>query len=333
MTTIIQVNHLSKEFTIKERGSGFAESLKSFLHPRYRHVKAVEDISFEVKAGERVAFIGPNGAGKSTTIKMLTGILFPSSGTAAVLNLNPSEQRKELAMHIGIVFGQRPQLWYHLPALDTLKFLSRIYGLSTTQFKQRLDQLSQTLDLADLLAVPVRKLSLGQRMRCEVAASLLHHPKIIFLDEPTIGLDVFAKQQIRNFIQQLNEVENTTIFLTSHDPSDIELLAQRTMVIGQGKLLFDDSTTNFMRSYIRSKTIEIILRQPSENLSLPVGRLVSKEPFRIKVEVDTKTEAIEQLLSYAVNHMQIQDINIYDPDMEEIIRTMYSENRLTGSAQ
>ncbi|MBX7143363.1 MAG: ATP-binding cassette domain-containing protein [Oligoflexia bacterium] len=331
MSPIISVNNLCKHFNVKERGAGISSALSSFFKPRYRVVQAVENISFEVQAGERVAFIGPNGAGKSTTIKMLTGILFPSSGSMDVLGYNPSEQRKELALHIGIVFGQRPQLWYHLPAIDTLRFLARIYELNIPTFTQRLRELSVALELEPLLNVPVRKLSLGQRMRCEVAASLLHRPKVIFLDEPTIGLDVIAKQQIRSFIRELNERDQTTIFLTSHDASDIELLAQRTIVIGAGRLLFDDSTENFVRTYIRSKTIEIILRQPSAEIRLPAGRLVKHEPFRIMVEVDTRTESIESLLSYAVNHFQIQDINIYDPDMEEVIRTMYSENRLTGS--
>ena len=222
---IIQVENLSKTFQIKQKQSGFFGGVKALWNPNYKIVKAVDNISFSVNEGEIVAFIGPNGAGKSTTIKMLTGILFPSSGIISVLGYNPQHQRLKLAYHIGSVFGQKPQLWYHLPPQDTYNLFSRIYELDQRKFKERLDYLVDAFEIEDLLKTPVRKMSLGQRMRCEIVASLLHRPKIIFLDEPTIGLDVVAKQRIREVIKHLNETEKVTIFLTSHDAGDVEALA------------------------------------------------------------------------------------------------------------
>ncbi|HAG97478.1 MAG TPA: ABC transporter, partial [Ktedonobacter sp.] len=212
---IIEVAGLEKTFKTREREAGLAGSLHSFVAPRYRERKAVKHISFSLEPGEVLAFIGPNGAGKSTTIKMLTGILYPSGGKATVLGLTPWQQRRQLAFHIASIYGQKSQLWYHLPPQDTFDLLARIYELDMNEYRKRRDFLVEVFDIADYVRTPARKLSLGERTRCELAAALLHKPSVIFLDEPTIGLDVIAKQRIRDLIGQLNAEEGVTIFLTS----------------------------------------------------------------------------------------------------------------------
>jgi len=231
---IITVRDLRKTFQTKRKQPGLVGSLKAVVKPELQTVEAVKGISFELEPGELLAFIGPNGAGKSTTIKMLTGILYPSSGQASVLGLTPWKDRRKLAYRIGSVFGQKPQLWYHLPPADTFHLFARIYELDEAAFKERLSFLVEAFDIGDLLHTPVRKLSLGQRMKCEIAASLLHRPQVIFLDEPTIGLDVVAKQQIRDTIKLLHERDGATIFLTSHDAGDMESLCKRVIVVNYG---------------------------------------------------------------------------------------------------
>jgi len=322
---IIEVQNLRKTFQLKQKQAGFFGGFKNLFSSHYKQAHAVDDLSFSVNEGELVAFIGPNGAGKSTTIKMLTGILFPTSGSVNVLGFNPSKQRQQLAFHIGSVFGQKPQLWYHLPPQDTYDLFARIYELKEEDYQERLKYLVEMFEIGDLLNTQVRKLSLGQRMRCEIVASLLHRPKIIFLDEPTIGLDVIAKQTIREVIKTLNEKEKVTIFLTSHDAGDIESLAKRTVVINHGKIVFDDNTEKFKSTYINKKLVEIISADPIKNFRFPQGQIIEKTTYQVKIELDTSKSSIEKLLEYAVENFQIQDINISDPPMEEIIATIYRE--------
>ena len=323
---IIRVENLTKTFQLKQKQPGFFGGIKALWNPKYKTVKAVDNISFSVHEGEVVAFIGPNGAGKSTTIKMLTGILFSTSGIVNVLGYNPSKQRQKLAYHIGSVFGQKPQLWYHLPPQDTYNLFSRIYELDQKKFKARLNYLVKAFEIEDLLQTPVRKMSLGQRMRCEIVASLLHQPKIIFLDEPTIGLDVIAKQRIREVIKYLNETEKVTIFLTSHDAGDVEALAQRTIVINHGKILFDDTTEKFKKNYIKNKLVDLVLESNGKNFEFPEGRIVEKTNFNVKIELPTGI-AIDRLLSYTMANFQIKDVNIQDPEMEEIIADIYLQQK------
>jgi ABC-2 type transport system ATP-binding protein len=300
--------------------------LKALWKPEYKTVTAVDNISFNVNQGEIVAFIGPNGAGKSTTIKMLTGILFPTSGVIQVLGFNPQRQRQKLAYSIGSVFGQKPQLWYHLAPQDTYDLFSRIYELNQDDYKARLKYLVDAFEIGDLLQTPVRKLSLGQRMRCEIVASLLHRPKIIFLDEPTIGLDVIAKQRIREVIKHLNETEQVTIFLTSHDAGDVEALAQRTIVINHGRVLFDDTTEKFKQEYIKTKRIELVVENGGMDFEFPDGRITQKTNFNIQIELPTGY-AIDKLLSHAMANYKIKDVNINDPEMEEIIADIYQHKK------
>ena len=323
--SIIKVRGLTKTFRLKKPEAGFFGSLKSVINPQYQKVEAVKNISFSVEEGELLAFIGPNGAGKSTTIKMLIGILYPSGGSLNILGFNPSRDRQQLAYHVGSVFGQKPQLWYHLPPINTYELFSRIYELDRQEYQSRLNYLVDAFEIKDLLDVPVRKMSLGQRMRCEIVASLLHRPKIVFLDEPTIGLDVIAKQHIREVIRHLNEKEKVTIFLTSHDAGDVESLAKRTVVINHGQIMFDGSTESFKKSYIKSKIVELVRDGDTSKFEFQGGKILSRSKYALKVELDTAASSIEKLLNYAVENFSIKDINIYEPEMEEIIAAIYRE--------
>ncbi len=263
---IITVDALTKTFRSRERAAGLTGSLRSFVTPRYREREAVKHISFSLEAGEVLAFIGPNGAGKSTTIKMLTGILYPSAGNAQVLGLIPWRQRSKLAYRISSVYGQKSQLWYHLPPQDTFDLLAHIYELDMQAYRQRRAFLVDVFDIAEYMGIPARKLSLGERMRCELAAALLHKPEVVFLDEPTIGLDVIAKQRIRELISLLNTEEGMTVFLTSHDAGDIEQVCRRAVVINHGEIILDTPVAKLKRDYLKAKTVDLLLEEPAETL-------------------------------------------------------------------
>src|SRR2546421_11160941 len=263
---IIEVERLAKTFRTRERSAGLTSSLRSFVAPQYREREAVKHISFSLEPGEILAFIGPNGAGKSTTIKMLTGILYPSDGKAHVLGLTPWQQRRMLSYSIASVFGQKSQLWYHLPPQDTFNLLARIYELDMNEYRKRRDFLIDAFEIADHMGTPARKLSLGERMRCELAAALLHKPRVIFLDEPTIGLDVIAKQRIRDLIGQLNTEEGVTVFLTSHDAGDIEQVCRRAIVINHGEIILDAPVAKLKRDYLKAKTVDLLLNETADML-------------------------------------------------------------------
>ncbi|MBU4269622.1 ATP-binding cassette domain-containing protein [Candidatus Dependentiae bacterium] len=327
---VIEVKDLTKIFELKQKRPGLLGSITSIFSQQTKKTTVVDHISFSVEPGELLAFIGPNGAGKSTTIKMLTGILYPSSGNIKVLDLDPAENRQKLAYSIGSVFGQRSQLWYHLSPLDTYNLLSRLYELDQTKYKNRLNFLIDSFELKNLINTPVRKLSLGQRMRCEIVASLIHQPKIIFLDEPTIGLDVIAKQQIREVILFLNKQEGVTIFLTSHDAGDIETLANRTIIINYGKIIFDGVTEQLKNNFISKKIIEFITEEPILNFNFDGGKIVEQTKYSIKIEIEQEKSSMDKLLSFATNNFDIKDINIYEPPMEEIISNIYQMSRKNG---
>lgn len=319
---IIEAKNLCKTFKVKTKDEGFKGSIKSLISPSYREVSAVNNISFEVSEGEILAFIGPNGAGKSTTIKMLTGILYPSSGEVQVLGLNPNKERKKLSYKIGTVFGQKSQLWFHLPPLDSFNLLGNIYEIEPTKLKKRIEQLKEIFEISDLMDVPVRKLSLGQRIRCEIAASILHEPKIIFLDEPTIGLDVVVKQKIRDLILQLNREEKTTIFLTSHDAGDIEKLCKRAIIINHGEVVLNESIKKLKYDYLNKKEINIKYNDEVkiEGSSL---NIIKHKGDAVKVQVDTSKEDIEEVLSYLIKCGKVNDITISEPPLEEVISYIY----------
>ena len=323
---IIEVHNLCKTFNVKTKEEGLRGSVKSIISPVYRQIKAVNNISLEVEKGEILAFIGPNGAGKSTTIKMMTGILHPTSGEIEVLGMNPSKDRKKLSYKIGTVFGQKSQLWFHLPPSDSFNLLGNIYEIDNTKLKKRIEFLKEVFEIGDLMDVPVRKLSLGQRIRCEIAASILHEPEIIFLDEPTIGLDVVVKQKIRELILQLNREEKTTIFLTSHDAGDIEQLCKRAIIINYGEVVLNESIKNLKHDYLNKKVIDIKYNQVVNMDELDFEIMKSKGTA-LKVQINTEKQDIEQVLTKLINLGRVEDITISEPPLEEIIGYIYKQNK------
>ncbi|WP_105617642.1 ABC transporter ATP-binding protein [Vallitalea okinawensis] len=325
----IKVNNLKKDFKVKVKQEGLKGSVKSLFAPEYKIVNAVKGISLEVEKGEVLAFIGPNGAGKSTTIKMMTGILYPTHGEMEVLGLNPTTDRKKLAYKIGSVFGQKSQLWFHLPPTDTFRLLGKIYELPDVYLKQRIDYLTEIFEIEDLLNIPVRKMSLGQRIRCEIAASLLHEPEIIFLDEPTIGLDVVVKQKIRDLIKKINKEAETTIFLTSHDAGDIEQLCKRVIIINHGEMVLDESVKKLKYNYLSNKLISIKYAEPVA-VNLDYVKILKQKGYAVKVEVDSSQTNIDHVISQLMKLGKVLDITIEDPPLEEIISDIYRSQKKAG---
>jgi ABC-2 type transport system ATP-binding protein len=275
-----------------------------------------------VERGEVLAFIGPNGAGKSTTIKCITGILHPTSGSITVLGMNPHKKRTALAYRIGTVFGQKSQLWFHLPPLDSLILLGDIYEIDRREARRRIEFLTETFEIGPYLRTPVRKLSLGERIRCEIAASLLHEPEILFLDEPTIGLDVVVRQTIRDLIRRINEEKKTTIFLTSHDTGDIEKICRRVIVINHGRIAWDDTVKSMKYSFLRKKVIDLKLDAPLA-LSIAGVQVLKSKGYAAKLEVDLDAVALEEVITRIMKENRVQDITISNPPMEQIIAAIY----------
>jgi ABC-2 type transport system ATP-binding protein len=290
-------------------------------------VVAVDGISLDIPAAQSVAFIGPNGAGKSTTIKMLTGILHPTSGEASVLGFTPWRDRRKLAYHVGAVFGQRSQLWYHLPPGDTFELLARIYSLRRSDYVQTRDVLIERFKLGPLMNRPVRKLSLGERMRAEVAASLLHRPKILFLDEPTIGLDVIARQELRDLIREWNRKDGTTVFLTSHDAGDIEHVADRVVVVNHGRVVVDDPIETVRRKYLDTRIVRVQFHSIPKAIALAGVTLLSRSDYEWKMRVDTAVNSVTHITAALLGAGEVADIAIEDPPLEEVIARIYSEGR------
>jgi ABC-2 type transport system ATP-binding protein len=293
------------------------------LAKRFRSVDAVADVTMSVRRGERVAYIGPNGAGKSTSIKMLTGILHPTSGTAQVLGLVPWQTRRALAMHIGTLFGQRSQLWFELTPRQSFRMLAAIYQLDRQQRAARVAELGELLEAAELFDVPVRSLSLGQRMRCELAACLLHQPEILFLDEPTIGLDLLAKQRLRRLLVRLNDTLGTTVFLTSHDVADIEHVAERVIVISAGRIIYDDTVSALRRNLLSTKLIDVRLAEPSGPVQLEGVTVLDAGAEVLRLSVDTRRISVREVLDVLLDRCPVSDISVTDPPLEQAIATMY----------
>ncbi len=329
---MIYVNDLRKEFkkTIKE--PGLKGSIKALFKPNNEIIKAVDGISFHVDKGEMLGFIGPNGAGKSTVIKMLTGILTPTSGTCEINGQIPQENRQKYVKEIGVVFGQRTQLWWDLALRETYSVLKEIYDVPDKEFKQRMAFLNEVLELDDFISSPVRTLSLGQRMRADIAASLLHNPKVLFLDEPTIGLDVVVKDNIRNAIQKINAEEGTTVILTTHDLADIELLCNRIVMIDKGKKVFDGQINDLKREFGQMRDLGFELQSAGDLQKLDyLGDLklgkddieLKNEGVSVTVRFDSNKVSVEDMLSYTLSKVHVKDINLKDADIEEIIRRLY----------
>ncbi len=329
---MIDVRNVSKEFKKVVKESGFKGSVKSLFNKKVEIVKAVDDISFTVEEGEILGFIGPNGAGKSTAIKMLTGILTPTSGEIVINGQVPYKNRKKYVKEIGVVFGQRTQLWWDLPLSETFTVLKEIYQIEDKAFKEKMDFLNQVLELDEFITSPVRTLSLGQRMRADIAASLIHSPKVLFLDEPTIGLDVVVKDNIRKAIAEINKNEKTTIILTTHDLSDIELLCKRIVMIDKGKKVYDGELDAMKEKYGKMREIHINLKSADDMSKLAFDKQfgLSDDDLEIKVEgkkavvkFNSSKVQVSEMLSYILGTITVKDISVSEADIEEIIRRLY----------
>ncbi len=316
----VDINGLCKSFRVRRaRGAGFTPRLYDFVRPLTHTVSAVERLSFSIAPGERVAFIGPNGAGKSTTLKVLTGILQPDAGDVRVLGLEPSRQRRELAFRIGTVFGQRSQLWYQLPPRDTFELLGRVYEIERAEHRRRLDALTAAFGIGPLLDTPVRQLSLGERMRCEIAASLLHAPRMLFLDEPTIGLDVSAKAIIRELLHSESARHGVTLLLTSHDTADIERVCERVIVIHRGRLLWDGSIVDLRRRYLTTKRITVWSEAERLELRLPGVRVLSTGDYRTEIEVALDVAAVGPVIDAALAQSALRDLAVEDAPVDAVV--------------
>lgn len=322
----IEVKNLSKTFKTKVKETGLKGSLKSIIKPKYSEKKAVNNISFSVEKGEIIAFIGPNGAGKSTTIKMLTGILFPTKGEISIMGINPERNRKKLAYKIGTVFGQKEQLWIHLTPYDNFKFFGAIYDVPEQIISKRITEYKEIFELDEFINTPVRSLSLGQRMICEIVASLIHEPSILFLDEPTIGLDPVIKEKIRVFIKRLNKEKKTTIFLTSHDVGDIEKLCKRVIIVNNGKIVLDDSMENLKYHYLNKKIVEAKMNTKINLADVEGINIIKDKDYNLKLEVDLTKKNISDAIKL-LNPDNIIDINISNIPLETIISTIYKGNK------
>ena len=320
---IITVEHLSKHFKVFKRRTGFWGNLSSTVSRQHDIIKAVDDVNFSLERGELVGYIGANGAGKSTTIKMLTGILVPTSGHIDVMGLTPYRHRKENTRRIGVVFGQRTQLWWDLPVIDSFELLKHIYEIPQNLYKQNLEFFSELLRLQPFLSTPVRRLSLGQRMRCDLTAALLHNPEILYLDEPTIGLDVVAKEQVRQFLRQVNAERQVTVILTTHDLNDVEKVCQRLVIIDSGKIIYDGGIDALKKRYGKTRMLIVDLAQAYSDIQLEEVDLTRRDGNRIWLAFDRDTISASEVIAQLTARYEIQDLTISEPEIEEIVRRIY----------
>ncbi|MDG4859096.1 ABC transporter ATP-binding protein [Streptomyces sp. T-3] len=316
MDAFIELDGLEKVFDVRKK--------TGFLRRERHQVRAVDGISFTVPRGEMVGYIGPNGAGKSTTIKMLTGILTPSGGRLRVAGIEPARERTKLARRIGVVFGQRTTLWWDLPLIDSYRLMHRMYRIPDARFRENLDRCVELLQLADLLDTPVRQLSLGQRMRGDIAAALLHDPEILYLDEPTIGLDVVSKAKVRTFLRDLNENSGTTVLLTTHDLQDIEQLCKRVMVIDHGRLMYDGALTGLHEIGESERTLVVDLERELPPLDVKGARVVKVEGPRQWLAIPAAASAAPVVTEIASSY-PLLDLSIREPDIEAVIAKMYAD--------
>jgi ABC-2 type transport system ATP-binding protein len=319
----IIVENLNKTFKVAERAGGLISSFKSVVKRKYRTVQALKGVSFTLEQGELVGYIGPNGAGKSTTIKIMSGILVPDSGKCEVLGYNPWRQRREYVQHIGVVFGQRTQLWWDVPVIDSFDLLKDIYHIPEPEYNRSRDELVAVLGLEPLIGIPVRQLSLGQKMRCELAASLLHQPPILFLDEPTIGLDAVSKIAVREFIKRINTEKKVTVILTTHDMDDIEALCKRIMVIGRGEILFDGGISGLRNSAIPERIVTIDFYEHPQKLDYPFCSLLNHEDNRAAYRFNPAEITAAQMIEAVAQDNQIKDFIIENPPIDEIVAGLY----------
>jgi ABC-2 type transport system ATP-binding protein len=322
---IIETRDLRKVFRSVRRVPGALGALRTLFSHSYEDRVAVDGVSMSLEAGELVGYIGPNGAGKSTTIKMLTGILVPTSGTIDVAGLVPYERRKENGRNIGVVFGQRSQLYWDLPLIESFELLRAIYGIPPATYKRNLDEFIELLQMEEFLRTPVRQLSLGQRMRGDFAAALLHDPKIVYLDEPTIGLDVVAKEAIREFIARINAERGTTIILTTHDLADVERLCRRIVLIDHGVIIYDGDIERIKTEYGRFRRLVLRFEEPVSSPQLPGAELEESDGNTARFRFDRNRERADLLIREASERYRLEDVTLEEPDLESIIRRIYIE--------
>lgn len=325
---LIVAEDLSKSFKIPKRNAGIINVFKNLFHREYETINALDRVSFKINEGELVVYIGPNGAGKSTTIKILSGILTPDSGKCQVLGKVPWKERVEHVRNIGVVFGQRTQLWWDLPVIDSFELLRAIYKIRQNDYMKTKRELTELLDLGNFINTPARQLSLGQRMRCELAASLLHSPSILFLDEPTIGLDAVSKLAVRKFIKELNIERKVTIILTTHDMDDIETLCSRVIVIGKGEILSDGSVDELRNRVSGERRLIVELANNGFNLHIEGAYLVKWEGNRAFINFDPKIISPAKLIAIISNTYEIKDVLIENPPIEETIAALYGELKI-----
>ena len=338
MTNIIEVNQLRKEFKSYSSRQGLKGAFRDLLNRQYKTIPAVNDVTFTVKQGEMVGYIGENGAGKSTSIKMLTGILTPTSGKVLVNGMNPHKEREQFVQSIGVVFGQRSQLWWDIAVQESFRLLKKVYKVSDQDYNEHMEHVISTLDIGPLLDKPVRKLSLGQRMRCELAAALIHNPPLLFLDEPTIGLDVLVKLKIRQFLKEMNEKYKTTILLTTHDLSDIEALCERVIMLDEGKVIYDGALAKLRSHWGEGKQIEFQFEQEvlEEQLSfltqdLDVVWQKGDKLLSWNALVSDKEKQMSELIGRIVGTHQITDVSVKEISTEEVIRNIYEKGEALSS--
>lgn len=338
---MIEVKHISKDFVTPKKYPGLKGAVKGLFSNEKIVKTAVDDISFEIQKGEIVGYIGSNGAGKSTTIKMMTGILSPTRGECLVDGIDPNKRRKENAQNIGVVFGQRTQLWWDLPLSESFTVLKEIYNVSDSTYAERMEFLNRVLEMQDFFDRPVRTLSLGQRMRADLGAALLHNPKVLYLDEPTIGLDLIVKDNIREAIKEINERYQTTVVLTTHDIGDIEELCNRIIVIDEGKKIYDGSLAALKETYGTKRRVSMEIRQPEKVAKLHLASLLNvreeecsvnyeKESNTLSVTFDKHKIQVPQLLTAVMSVMDIKDVQIQETELSQIVKEIYSHGITEG---
>lgn len=318
----IKIQKLNKTYKVAQRKAGMFASLKSLLKSDLKQIQAVKDISFRIEQGEIVGFIGPNGAGKTTTIKMMSGLLYPTHGEIEVLGYVPQQRKNEFLKQIALVLGQKNQLWWDLPAIETFKLNKEIYGLSDTEFQERLSELTDMLGVGEVIEQQVRKMSLGQRMKCELIAALLHRPRILFLDEPTIGLDIVTQKKVRSFIKEYNKKYQATIILTSHYMDDVREICERIILINHGDILYDGKLEEMLAKYGGYKTIKIIFNEvvPAEKLN-EYGEILHHDGQSVTLKV--KQDQAAEVTSNMMKKHKVDDIDIAEPALEDIIEKYF----------